>query len=103
MQFTALQSTGMHTAIPSSGAGAVGIGLAARPALPSCRGPHDLPDAPLRGLSLLSMVVSVAWWLSFLDRVGEATGVSVEALFREEWLCLIYTTNDVRLPTALQS
>jgi hypothetical protein len=50
MQFTALQSTGMHTAIPSSGAGAVGIGLAARPALPSCREPHDLPDAPLSGL-----------------------------------------------------
>lgn len=47
MQFTALQSTGMHTAIPSSGAGAVGIGLAARPALPSCREPHDLPDEPL--------------------------------------------------------
>src|SRR5215218_9277902 len=47
MRFTALQSTGMHTAIPSSGANAVGIGLAARPALPSCRGPHDLPDAPL--------------------------------------------------------
>src|SRR5215211_8928286 len=38
----------MHTAIPSSGANAVGIGPAAHPALPSCRGPHDLPDAPLR-------------------------------------------------------
>jgi hypothetical protein len=48
MQFTALQSTGMHTAIPSSGANAVGIGLAARPALPSCREPHDFPDEPLR-------------------------------------------------------
>jgi hypothetical protein len=47
MQFTALQSPGMHTAIPSSGANAVGIGLVARPALPSCREPHDLPDAPL--------------------------------------------------------
>ena len=47
MRFTALQSTGMHTAIPLSGANAVGIGLAARPALPSCREPHDLPDAPL--------------------------------------------------------
>jgi hypothetical protein len=50
------------------------------------------PNGILRGLGLISMVVSVAWWLSFLDRVGQATGVSVEALFREEWLCLIYTT-----------
>jgi putative transposase len=38
----------MRTAIPSSGASGVGIGHAACPALPSCRGPHDFPDAPLR-------------------------------------------------------
>ena len=50
------------------------------------------PNGILRGLVLISMVVSAAWWLSFFDRVGQATGVSVEALFREEWLCLIYTT-----------
>jgi hypothetical protein len=49
MRSTAPRSPGMRTAIPSSGANAVGIGLAAHPALPSCRAPHDFPDAPLRG------------------------------------------------------
>jgi hypothetical protein len=37
----------MPIAVPLSGANAVGIGRAARPALPSCREPHDLPYAPL--------------------------------------------------------
>ena len=48
MRSTARPSTGMHTAIRLSGANAVGIGRAARPASPCCRGPHDFPDAPLR-------------------------------------------------------
>src|SRR5215217_2938653 len=61
----------MHTAIPSSGANAVGIGLAARPALPSCRGPHDLPDAPLkRELAFMADQTgsrSGDWWHLILD------------------------------------
>src|SRR5687768_7913546 len=49
MRSSAPRSTGMHTAILLSGASGVGIGRVAPPALPSCREPHDLPDAPLSG------------------------------------------------------
>src|SRR5687767_13075236 len=55
MRSTTPRSTGMRTAIPSSGASAAGIGPAAHPALPSCRKPHDLPDAPLKpGIQIIT-------------------------------------------------
>ncbi len=52
MRFTALQSTGMRTAIPLSGASAADTGHAVRPASPCYRGRHDLPDAPLRRVAV---------------------------------------------------
>ncbi len=48
MRSSAPPSTGMRTVIPWPGAPATGIAHAARPALPSRRGRHDLPDALLR-------------------------------------------------------
>jgi hypothetical protein len=47
MRSTAPPCTGMPIAVPLSGADGAGIGRVAHPALPSCRGPHDLPDEPL--------------------------------------------------------
>jgi hypothetical protein len=42
---TAPRPTGLPTATPSSGANAAVTAHAVHPALPSCRGSHDLPDA----------------------------------------------------------
>src|SRR4051794_34833851 len=48
MRSTAPLSTGMHIAIPLSGASAADTGRVALPESPCCRGRHDFPDDPLR-------------------------------------------------------
>src|SRR3954467_8804769 len=48
MRSTAPLSTGMHIAIPLSGARAADTGRLALPESPCCRGRHDFPDEPLR-------------------------------------------------------
>src|SRR3954466_11464491 len=47
MRSTAPLSTGMHIAIPLSGASAADTGRVALPESPCCRGRHDFPDDPL--------------------------------------------------------
>src|SRR4051794_37948613 len=48
MRSTDPLSTGMHIAIPLSGASAADTGRVALPESPCCRGRHDFPDEPLR-------------------------------------------------------
>ncbi len=65
MRSTAPRFTGMHTAIPSSGADGAGIAHAVPPASPCCRGPHDFPDAPLSGLSGLALLPRKLDWEAY--------------------------------------
>lgn len=46
----------------------------------------------MRGLGLACMAASVAWWLSFFDKVSFTMGVKVQNLFQDAWPCLLYTT-----------
>lgn len=46
----------------------------------------------LQALGLICMTASAAWWFSFFQKVGLAMGVRVEALTRDVWPCLLYTT-----------
>ena len=79
MRSTAPLSTGMHIAIPSSGASGGGIGRVGHPASPSCREPHNLPDEPLRrGGYLISVNAADEQYERVLDILDDEGTIDID-------------------------